>query len=312
MEPYIKIKNLTKGFKKRVVLDNINLEIFPGEIFGIIGMSGSGKSTLLNSLIGFIEPEKGDTLFYSKKAKKFKSIHKDPINIRREFGFATQAASFYPTLTIKENLHHFGTLYGLPRKVKHKNAENLLKMTGLFKHKDTLANNLSGGMEKKLSIACSLIHNPKLLILDEPTADLDPLSRIETWDLIKGIHKLGTTVIVASHFLAELEEVCDRVCILYGTKVAALGSPDEIKSKYFKNEEIVLRSSPGNYKKFSKNLKNAKKVIQKDKKLSIYTDNSKKTIIELLRLLDSNKEQLLRLDVSKPSLAEVFTSLKAK
>lgn len=240
MPPVIQFKNVKKSFKKRLVLDGVNLEINEGEIFGIIGMSGSGKSTILNILIGYYEPEQGDILFYSSKDKKYKSAIKNIMELRKTFGFAAQDPSFYPKLTVEENLLHFGALYRLPRKIIKENARHLLELTELYETRKQLGQSLSGGMEKRLSVACSLIHNPKVLILDEPTADLDPIRRKETWELIKELHRKGTTIIIASHFLEELEPVCTKIAILHNHKITAVGTPAQLRKYYNKSsiEEI--------------------------------------------------------------------------
>ena len=317
MDTLIRCKNLTKIFKKRVVLNNINLDIKRGEIFGIIGMSCSGKTTLLKTLIGFLEPNHGDILFYSEKGKQYKPIHKNQLEVRKTFGFATQMPSFYPKLTVEENLLHFGSLYNQARSKNKTNAKHLLDLTTLSNAKDILAQNLSGGMEKRLSIACSLIHNPKVLILDEPTADLDPLSRQETWALIKEINKKGTTIIIASHFLAELELVCDRVGILYNNHLIVEGTPEKIKSKFFKNQEIHLCSKPGDYSTIAKALKryhslNIEKTAVKDRTLVIHTPKAEKTLHHTIHILERIHEDLISIEVRKPSLTEIFETLKNK
>jgi ABC-2 type transport system ATP-binding protein len=234
MFPIIRFKNVKKRFKKRLVLDGINLEIDEGEIFGIIGMSGSGKSTILKLLIGYYEPEQGDILFYSYKDKKYKSAIKNIIELRKTFGFAAQDPSFYPKLTIEENLYHFGSLYRLPKKLIKENTDDLLELTSLSDARKQLGQTLSGGMEKRLSIACSLVHQPKVLILDEPTADLDPIRRRETWDLIKWLHKTRTTIVIASHFLSEIEPVCTKIAILHDHKIIDIGTPAELRKRYGK------------------------------------------------------------------------------
>lgn len=243
MSVIIRFKNIKKGFKKKVILDNVNLSIEKNEIFGIIGMSGSGKTTLLNMLIGFLDQDAGNIAFYSEKNKKYESVFTHPIEVGRTFGFATQAASFYPKLTVQENLLHFGALYNISKITNKLNASHLLHLTELYESKDILSQDLSGGMEKKLSVACALIHHPKVLILDEPTADLDPISRDETWKLIREINKNGTTVIVASHFISELERNCDRVGILYNKKVMAVDSPKKLRIKYKKQSLIKVFES---------------------------------------------------------------------
>ena len=247
MPPIIQLKNIKKNFGKRVILDGVDLEIHTKEIFGIIGMSGSGKSTILKTLIGYHEPDLGDLLFYSYKDKKLKPILKNIMEVRKTFGFSAQTPSFYPKLTVEENLMHFGSLYKLPEKVIKINTDRLLEITELSDARKQLAETLSGGMEKRLSIACSLIHRPKVLILDEPTADLDPIRRRETWQLINWLHKTGTTIIIASHFISEIESVCTRSALLHQHKIVDVGTPSQLKKKYKKKSvesvfELIQRT----------------------------------------------------------------------
>jgi len=317
MEPIIKLKGVKKQFGKKVILNSVDLDIYKGEIFGIIGMSGSGKSTLLNTLIGFYEPEEGDILYYSKKQNKFTSVFTNTDEARRNFGFATQSASFYPKLTVAENIYHFGSLYNLTRKSIKKSADYLFNMTGLENAKDVLAQNLSGGMEKKLLISCSIIHNPEILVLDEPTSDLDPISRKSTWELIKKINSNGTTIIISSHFLLELEGVCDRLGILHNGKIIAIGKPQELKSTYFKNDEIIIETSKQRYVQIGNMLKKYSRlkidtIAVKDSKLLIRTNDSEKVLHQLIHILESLDENIISADIRKPSLEEVFESLESK
>jgi len=312
MSAILKFSNLTKQYGKKLVLHDVNLDLVKGEIFGIIGMSGSGKTTLLNTLIGFIEPEEGDIQFYSKKDKKYKSVFKYPLEVRQTFGFATQEPSFYPGLTIEENLDHFGTLYGLPKKIRDNNVKNLLKVIGLENEKDFLAQELSGGMGKRLGIACSMVHNPDVLILDEPTANLDPVLRDEMWNLVRSIHKMGTTIIVASHLLDELEPMCNRVGILHNHTLTEVGTPDQLKDKYTKNHEIILDVS-GKHAQIEKAMKSRVKEFKKrGKNMVFYTDNPKKTLLTLLHVVDKLGERIIKLEMSKPSLKEIFESIYKK
>ncbi|MBW2996302.1 ABC transporter ATP-binding protein [Candidatus Woesearchaeota archaeon] len=314
MPALINIKNLKKQYGKKPVLNNINLEINKGEMLGIIGMSGSGKTTLLNTVIGFLEPEEGDILYYNKPEKKYNSVFENELKLRKKFGFATQVPSFYPKLTIEENLDHFGSLYQLNSQVRKKNITKLLKIIGLESEKDQLAQKLSGGMEKRLGIACALIHNPEVIILDEPTANLDPVLRDETWELIKNIHKIGTTVIVASHLLEELEPVCQRIAILHNHSLIEVGTPDQLKTRYTKDQEIRLKVS-GKQDRIESIMKK-KEHIHKTKKhhstLIFYTQQPLKTIYELLHLVDNLNESIISLELNRPSLKEVFESIYRK
>ncbi len=314
MPAIIQIKNLEKQYGKKPVLKNINLSIEKGEMIGVIGMSGSGKTTFLNTMIGFLEPEQGDILYYNKHEKKYNSVFKKALIVRKKFGFATQVPSFYPKLTIEENLDHFGSLYKLKKRVRKKNVKSLMKMVGLESEKDQLAQKLSGGMEKRLGIACSLIHNPEVLILDEPTANLDPVLREETWDLISNIHKMGTTVIVASHLLEELEPVCQRIAILHNHKLIEVGTPDQLKTKYSKDQEIKLIVS-GKQKEITSYMDKhdyVHKVKKQRSAMVFYTQQPLKTIYSILRLVGNLNEKIISLELNRPSLKEVFESIYRK
>lgn len=319
----IKIKNLTFKFGKKIILDDINLDIYKGEIFGIVGLSGSGKTTLLNTLIGFLEPVSGE-IFYKvteekkkkgeiQKVSELKPILKNLNKVRQVYGFAAQVPSFYPQLTVVENLEYFGSMYSLQKEVRNKNIETILEIVGLQNSKKLRSDKLSGGMQKRLDIACSLIHSPETLILDEPTSDLDPILRKQMWDLIKKINKQGTTVVIASHFLRDMSDLCSRIGILHNNKIERVGTPDHIRSLYTKDEEIHLETHPGDYSDIVAKLKKVKglhisKISNRGHKLIIYTPDSIKVLHSLLHIIDKKKEHLIDVDVEKPTLREVFES----
>jgi ABC-2 type transport system ATP-binding protein len=301
-----------------LVLDHINLDIFSGEIFGIIGASGSGKTTLLSTLIGFLKTDSGDVLFkqehlldFYDSQEPFRSVFKKQNDVKRIFGFASQSPSFYSKLTVAENLDYFGTLYGLSKIDRQTNSRTLINLMGLTAAKDSLSENLSGGMQKRLDIACALVHDPKVLILDEPTADLDPFLRKHFWKLIKKINKKGTTIILASHNLNELEVLCNRVGILHQSRVASVGTPDQLKDQYSKDEEIHLETFPGNYDMIKDSIKhkNISKMENKGTELVIYTSQAEQVLHEILHIIEKHKESLIDVRLSKPSLDEVFLSL---
>jgi len=313
----IRCVGLTKTFGENVVLDDINLEINQGEIFGIIGMSGSGKTTLLNAVIGFLEPDEGEIFFRHPQKMEYLSVQKKPIEVKRLFGFATQEPSFYNKLTAEENLDHFGSLYNLPTHIRKTNVNLLLDLMGLTESKKTLSENLSGGMQRRLGIACSLIHDPKILILDEPTADLDPFLRKEMWNLIKKINEQGTTVILSSHFLSEIEELCTRVGILHNRRIMQIGTPNDLRSRLSKNEEIHIKLISGNYDKLIKELQRENldiaQICMRDKRLVIITPRAEKVLHSIIHLIERTKEEIDELEVvNKPSLYEVFEALIKK
>ena len=212
---------------------------------------------------------------------------------------------------------HFGFLQRMPSKDIGKNVDRLLGLVELSDSKKILAENLSGGMAKRLSIACSLIHNPEVLILDEPTSDLDPILRKHMWGIIKKINEQGTTIVIASHFLGELESLCHRIGILHGGKIVGSGTIETLKNAYSKNEEIHLETYSGDYKDLlSKLVRNnvvpKRNIIDRGHKIVIYSPDAEKVLCNVVQFLKEDKEKIMCLEVCKPSLSEVFESFIKK
>lgn len=221
----IKFKGVHKKFGRRVVLDSINLSFPENKITGIIGASGEGKTTILKLLVGFYRPSKGE-ITYAKR-----NVYSDS-NLRKIFGFATEDGSFHDRLTVIENLLHFAALHHIGRRVAMERAKELMELVGLSYAGDILAGNLSMGMKKRLDVAIALMHNPDILIMDEPTADLDPLLRSNMLDLIKKIKEENTTIILTTQILGEMDKICDKIAILFNKNILIEGSPESIKKKY--------------------------------------------------------------------------------
>ncbi len=312
MSVLLKVDNLTKAFGNKVVLDKISFDINSGEIFGIIGLSGSGKTTLLNNLVGYYMPEEGDVLLRTQN-DNFCSLIQRHDEIKHFIGMAPQSNSFYPKLNVKENLDHFATLHGMPTDARKHNIDYLLKLVGLNKDFKTLGKDLSGGMQKRLGIACALIHRPKILFLDEPTADLDPVTRKQIWRLIKEVNDIGTTIIMASHMLEELEALCSRIAVLSHKKVQQIGTIAELKEDFSDKQEIVFESSPGRYEQILHTMQNYSLPIEslsdEGHQASIQTAESEQVLNTLLKVLKDNNETLLDVRVNKASLGQVFENL---
>lgn len=317
-DPLIKVGKIGKSFGPKKVLSNISLEISPGEILGLIGASGSGKTTLLNMLIGFVSPDTGDVKFKESQViadkPSYKSVFKQRKRFKKIYGFAAQMPSFYEKLTVKENLYYFGELYKLSKEVLHSNVYSLLKLIDLESSSNLLAKNLSGGMERRLDIACSLIHNPQILIMDEPTSDLDPVLRRNIWDLIKQINSRGTTVVVSSHHLNELETLCHRIALIKDGTIMDIDTPENLKNKYLKHHEIRIESHPGNYDELQKNLKKKftheiYKIEQTGSELVLLCQDHKNILDQIVKTIEKSKEKIIELRLVKPSLSQVFINL---
>ncbi len=319
-EPIFRIQKVCKSFGKHIVLDNIDLDIYPGEILGIIGASGAGKTTFLNTIIGFLKPDSGDVLFRLnhllsfKSSYIYKSVFKRQQMVKKVYGFASQVPSFYKELTTKENLEYFGLLQNLDKETIKSNIETLLNLMDLEDFANLEAKHLSGGMERRLDIACALIHDPEVLILDEPTADLDPLLRSHIWDLVRRINKKGTTIILSSHHLAELEQLCDRVAIIKDGSVLGIGKPQNLKKQFTMEQKITIQTKTKKYDRIIAALQKKKinKIKKSDDALLIYTANPEKTIIKILAILKTRNEKLTFVEVTSPSLDDVFISIWKK
>lgn len=303
--PFIQFQNIKKRFGKHEVLVGVNLEIPYGERFGIIGVSGSGKTTLLNILIGFLSANTGSVYF------NLRDVLKEKKTVRKTFGFAAQDGSFYGELSVMENLRYFGTLHDMAKENIEKRAKGLLALVGLSYAKDTLGKNLSRGMQKRLDIACAMIQDPKVLILDEPTEDLDPMLRKDILLLIKKINERGTTIIITSHLLTEIESICTKIAVLHGGKIIETGTPADLKGRYYKNDEIHIETIPGDYERISKkvNKKYVEEIEVLEHKMLIRTPNIDKVLYDLLSAVKSCNEKIVDISVSKPTLEEVFTAL---
>jgi len=326
--PILKIQRLNKQYGKTKILKNINLDICEGEIFGIIGASGTGKTTFLKTMAGYLAPEEGDVkfrydYFVKKKGKKgneenilYASVYKQQRIAKNLFGFASQEPSFYSKLTVRENLKYFGSLYSMPKKALDSNIEILLSLMDLKQAEKTLAKDLSGGMERRLDIACALIHDPDVLILDEPTSDLDPMLRAHIWSLVQKINKKGTTIILASHHLSEVEHFCSRIAIIKDGRIIDVESPARLKTKYAESQEIRIQTYPGNYGNICKALKKpgsrAYDLQVKGSELIIYSDQPQIVIHELLHTLELLKEELIDINVSRPGLDELFLKITSE
>ncbi len=301
--PILRLEGITKNFGKNKVLKSVSCAIPRGSYFGIIGPNGAGKSTLLKIIIGFLKPTHGKIFLEGK------NIVSRDIDIRHSFGYASQSNCFYQELTVNENLHYFGRLYWLTAQEIKKRSAELINLVGLRGHENIAAKYLSGGMQRKLDIACAIIHAPKILILDEPVAGLDPISTKHLWQILDHIHKIGTTIIVSSHILSDLENRCSNLILLNDGKIIKSGSPQQLISVP-NIQEIIIEAYPQNYSDLMDDITPYNLMIESHKvinnKLVISTPEPERTLYYVLFHLAKKHQRLINIDFSKPSLADVF------
>lgn len=311
------VKGVTKSFGENHVLKGVSFSVQKGEVLGLIGASGSGKTTLLNLLVGFLAPDKGSVHFSQHlpngEVHVFNVLEK-PMAVNRSYGFASQQPSFYEKLTVRENLEYFAKMYNLGNRAIKANVDILLRLMGLKASQFVMARDLSGGMKRRLDIACAMVHNPSVLILDEPTADLDPVLRNQIWEIVKRINMRGTTVILSSHHLNELDSLCNRIGIVKDGTFIDIDTPEKLKLKYTKVQEILIESYPGAYDKIIQKMKgkNVTGISQEGTYLTIRSEEPERIIKEVLTLLEHSNEQLLDIKLNKPNLDDVFVKIYEK
>lgn len=225
----IAARGLVKRFGTVEALRGVDLEVPKGALWGVVGADGAGKTTLLRCIVGLYEPDEGEIA--------------PGVEGQLRIGFAPQGFHLYGDLTVLENMLFFGGLYGIGRAPLEERVDELLSFAGLTDHRNRMAGRLSGGMQQKLVLACALVHQPEILLLDEPTTGVDPVSRREFWRLVEQLHRGGATVLLASAYLDEIER-CEQVAFLHDGRVIATGDPEQLRGEHPNLEEAFLAAMP--------------------------------------------------------------------
>ncbi len=224
------LDRLTKTFGTKTAVDQLSLSVPSGKIFGFLGPNGSGKSTTIRMICGILSPTSGEghVLGYNIKTQ--------PEEIRRNIGYMSQKFSLYHDLTIEENLKFYGQIYGVEKDHLIERIKETKSFLQLEERAHEIVDTLSGGWKQRVALGCALLHNPKLLILDEPTAGVDPVSRRIFWEILKGLAAEGISILITTHYMDEAE-LCDLIGIIYQGKLISFGSPEEIRLKH--NEKNI-------------------------------------------------------------------------
>ena len=304
----IEIKNVTKRFNDKLVLDNISYEVNKGEIFGFIGPNGAGKSTLINIMTSVLVPYSGSVKICGY------DIVKESIKAKENIGYVPQDIALLEELSAYDNLEFFGALYGLKGKLLKERIKEALEVTGLEDKRKQKVKKFSGGMKRRLNIATAIMHHPKVLIMDEPTVGVDPQSRNHIFTFTKKICKeWGTTVIYTSHYMEEVEELCERVFIIDLGKEIAYGNKEEIKSSVFPNNKVIIDASNMSGEALLKleNIEGILKVIDSEN-LIILTINSDFKLANALNILEEENVVIKKISYEEAKLEDVFLTLTGK
>ena len=307
----IKSVNLTKIYGGKKAVNGVSLSIKKGEIYGFLGPNGAGKSTIIRMLVTLSEPSSGDAWILGS------SVTKQEGDVRLKIGVALQDAALDESQKGIELLRLQANLYGLRGKDVTQRLEDLTKLVDIGDAINKPIKTYSGGMKRRLDLAAALVHNPKVLFLDEPTTGLDPVSRSRVWDEIKRLNKdLGMTIFLTTQYLEEADQLCDRVGIIAGGLLKAEGTPKELKALV--GNDIVTVSVSSLKESINarlKAMKSVKKVEQEKSTLKVYMKEASKNIGELVEAITSDGSTILELSIRIPSLDDVFlqvTGLRLK
>jgi len=306
IEAIIEVNNLTKKFGHFTAVDHISFGVKKGEIFGFLGANGAGKSTTIRMLCGLLSSTSG-----SAKVAGY-DINKEPEKIKENIGYMSQKFSLYNDLTVEENINFFGGVYQLKNNHFKLRKKWVLEMADLSGKEKYLTKELAGGWKQRLALGCALLHEPKIVFLDEPTAGVDPVSRRNFWKLINELSDQGVTIFVTTHYLDEAE-YCHNIMLIQGGRIIAGGGPGKLKTEYLTNPIVELEcSDPLATLAILENKDWINEISMFGMYLHIHLINEKKGINNLKKLLLLNNIKILRINRIIPSLEDVFIHLIEK
>ncbi|MEC2078667.1 ABC transporter ATP-binding protein [Metabacillus fastidiosus] len=306
----LQLTNLTKKFGSFIAVDNISLTIKEGEIFGFLGSNGAGKSTTINMIASLLKMTEGDITILGK------DINKDRKYAKLNIGLVPQDIAIYEDLTAYENVKFFAGLYGLRGSELNERVLEALEFVGLTDKQKSYPKDFSGGMKRRLNIACAIAHRPKLIIMDEPTVGIDPQSRNHILESVKELNRMGCTIIYTSHYMEEVEEVCTKIAIMDHGKIIAEGTKEQLKSIITDTKDMIieLRTLENIDLEQLKDIKGIR-AIQADEETNTIKINSEVEVNNFNNIIQyfiSKDIELRSLEEKAPSLETVFLTLTGR
>ena len=300
----IQANNLVKKYGEVIALDGLSLEVERGTVFGLLGPNGAGKTTTVRVLTTLLTPDSGTAIVDGV------DVLKDPVHAREIMGLSGQNASVDENLTGIENLIMLGRLFRLPKKEAVIRANDLLERFNLEEAAKRIVKTYSGGMRRRLDLAASLIANPNILFLDEPTTGLDPRSRLMMWDVIQNLVNEGTTVLLTTQYLEEADQLAKKIAVIDKGKVIAQGSADELKTQVGGERiEVVVSSSQTQSAAQALQSMSSGKVVVEGEHVQVPVSGGGVKVVEAVRALDIAKVEIKEIQLRRPTLDDVFLSL---
>lgn len=307
-ETVVKIENLVKRYKELIALDHFNLEIQKGEIFGLLGPNGSGKTTTINCLLSLLKYDKGSIEIFGQQ------MTPDNYDVKRRIGIVMQNVAVFEELNVYENIDYFCGLYIKDKTLRRQYVEDAIEFAGLGEFVKFRPKKLSGGLLRRLNIACGIAHKPELIILDEPTVAVDPQSRNRILEGIVELNKKGATIIYTSHYMEEVEQICTRIAIMDKGKNIALGTSDELKSM-IRNSETIKIHIPALEDSMLEEIRGFEHLYlaeYTDGLLTLSYDGGKHNLIRILDYLKSKDVSFGKVTSEQPTLNDVFLAITGK
>ena len=308
MKKIIEVKHLTKKYRKIKAIDNLSFYVFENEILGLLGPNGSGKTTTINAMLSLLSYDKGNICYLGKE------ITPDSYDIKKEIGVVFQEIAVFDELTVYENIDYFCGLYIEDKKIRKKYVDDAIKLVKLEQFVNYKPKALSGGLKRRLNIACGIAHKPKIIFLDEPTVAVDPQSRNNILEGIKKLRENGATIIYTTHYMEEVEKICDRIIILDKGKIICQGTKEELKQLTGIEEKVTIEINNldrNHIEKFKK-LQNVKNVEYRFENLEITFIKGKNNFTKLIDYLKKEKISYNNIYSEMPTLNDVFLELTGK
>jgi len=303
----VEVRNLIKRYGNKLAVDNMNLTIEKGEIIGLLGPNGAGKTTLINSIIGITEIQSGEINIFGK------SMLKNPMEVKRRIGVVPQNLALFNEFTAFENVAYFGRLYGLQGKELKDGVRSALEFTNLWERRKDSPKKYSGGMQRRLNIACSIVHRPELIIMDEPTVGIDPQSRNHILESVKLLNSMGSTLIYTSHYMEEVETLCSRVVIMDNGRLIAEGTKEKL-AEYVQEEqiaEIELNNVSYSITEAVKSVYGVRECNILGNKMTVVFDKSN-SIAKIINVVSDRGGIITKINMQEANLEDVFLTLTGK
>jgi len=300
--PVISVDGLTKRFGALVAVDSLSLSVQPGEIFGLVGPDGAGKTTTLRMLAGVMDADGGAASIDGV------DVMQEPEGVKLHLSYMPQRFGLYEDLTVDENLRFYADLFEIPAKLREERAQRLLRASGMEQFRKRLAGQLSGGMKQKLGLCCSLVHTPKVLLLDEPTTGVDPVSRRDFWSILYGLREEGVTILITTAYLDEAER-CGRLGLMHAGKLIQCDTPRALKAKMPGSVLAVTAPDPRGVREILEGLEGINSLLLVGDGVHAVVDDAARRVPEIkVRLLEHGVAGA-DIRTTAPSIEDLFVAL---